>query len=401
MNPDAATTLPAPWDRLPRLGLMAGGGGLLLCLLGALVAPGSLFPSYLAAFLFWVNISLGCLAALLLHYLVGGAWGFLIRRPLEAAVMTVPLMALLFLPLLLGMQTLYPWARPGAVEADHALRHKSLYLNVPFFVVRAGIYFGIWSLLAALLRWGSGVQDRTDDPRPTWRLQTMSAPGLALTFLAVTFSMIDWGMSLEPHWYSTIYGAMLLVGGGLSALAAMIITASALRRVEPLTVMAKADPFHDLGNLLLAFTMLWAYMSFSQYLIIWSGNLSEEIPWYLKRSLHGWRWLAMLLMVFHFFVPFFLLLFRINKRLPQNLWRISALLLVMQWLNDVWLVIPAFPKAGWLTPVFLVAATVGIGGLWVAAFSWLLAQRTLLPRHDPLLEEVLAHHNDHDHHGEH
>ncbi|MDR3633283.1 MAG: hypothetical protein P4L84_05555 [Isosphaeraceae bacterium] len=395
MNPDAHTTLPAPWDRLPRLGLMAGGAGLLLSLLGAFAAPGAVFPSYLVAFLFWVNISLGCLCALLLHYLVGGAWGFLIRRPLEAAVMTIPLMALLFLPLLLGLHQLYPWSRPEVVAADHALQHKSAYLNVQFFVVRAAIYFGLWSLLAGLLRWGSGVQDRTKDPRATWRLQAMSAPGLVLTFLAITFAMIDWGMSIEPHWYSTIYGAMLLVGGGLSALAAMIITASSLSRVEPLTVMAKPDPFHDLGNLLLAFTMLWAYMSFSQFLIIWSGNLTEEIPWYLRRSEHGWRWLALLLMVFHFFVPFFLLLFRVNKRVSQNLWRVAALLLLMQWLNDIWLVIPAFPKAGWFTPVFLVAALVGIGGLWVSLFSWLLAQRSLLPQHDPLLEEVLAHQGEH------
>jgi hypothetical protein len=395
MNHDATTTLPAPWGRVPTLGLTAGCGGLAVCLVGGFIAPGSLFPSYLVAFLFWVNVSLGCLAALLLHYLVGGAWGFLIRRPLEAAVMTIPLMALLFLPLLLGMHELYPWSRPGAVDADHALRHKSAYLNVPFFVARAAIYFGLWSLLAGLLRWGSGVQDRTDDPRPTWRLQTLSGPGLALTFLAITFAMIDWGMSLEPHWYSTIYGAMLLVGGALCALAAMIIAASSLSRAEPLAELARPDPFNDLGNLLLAFTMLWAYMSFSQFLIIWSGNLTEEIPWYLRRSAHGWRYVALALMVFHFFVPFFLLLFRMNKRLPQNLWRVAALILFMHWLNDIWLVIPAFPKAGWITPVFLVAATVGVGGLWLALFARLLALRGLLPRHDPLLEEVLAHHGEH------
>ena len=394
MSSDAANTLPAPWRRLPALGLMIGGAGLVVSLIGAFAAPWAMFPAYLVAFLFWVNISLGCLCALQLHYLVGGAWGFLIRRPLESAVMTIPLMALLFLPLLLGMHELYPWSRPGAAN-DPILHHKSAYLNVPFFLVRAGVYFGLWSLLAGLLRWGSGVQDRTEDPRPTWRLQALSGPGLAVTFLAITFAMIDWGMSLEPKWYSTIYGAMLLVGGGLSALAAMILVASALSRVQPLTEMAKPDPFHDLGNLLLAFTMLWAYMSFSQYLIVWSGNLTEEIPWYLKRSVHGWRWVALLLMLFHFFVPFFLLLFRMNKRVSQNLWKVAALLLAMQWLNDIWLVIPAFPKAGWLTVVFLVAAMVGIGGLWVAFFSWLLAQRSLLPRHDPLLEEVLAHHGAH------
>jgi hypothetical protein len=395
MSRDAAHPLPDPWNRLPGLGLMAGGAGLALCLIGALAAPRALFPSYLVAFLFWVNISLGCLGALQLHYLVGGAWGFLIRRPLEAAVLTLPVLGLLFLVLLLGLHTLYPWSRPELVRADRMLQHKSSYLNVPFFLSRAAVYFGLWSGLALWLRRGAAAQDRNDDPRITWRLQSLSGPGLALTFLAITFAMIDWGMSIEPHWYSTIYGAMLLVGGGLSGLAAMILAAAALARVEPLTVMARPDPFHELGNLLLAFTMLWAYMSFSQYLIVWSGNLTEEIPWYLRRSEHGWRWLAGLLMVFHFFVPFFLLLFRMNKRVSQNLWKVAALLLVMQWLNDVWLIMPAFPQAGWGTLLFLPAATVGIGGVWIAVFARRLAQRSLLPRHDPLLAEVLVHEGAH------
>lgn len=394
MNIDAQHKLPAPWDRLPALGLKVGAAGLLLSLLGAIIWPNAVFPSYLVAFFFWLKIALGCLLALMVHYLCGGAWGFLIRRPLESAVMMIPLMALLFLPLLLGLHTLYPWARPEAA-ADKVLELKRAYLNVPFFVLRAAIYFGIWSLLAVVLRWGAGVQERTDDPRITWRLQTVSGPGVPVTFLLITFAMIDWGMSLEPHWYSTMYPVILIIGSVLSALAAMAIVASTLTRVEPLTVLAKPDPFHEIGNLMLAFTMFWAYVSFSQYLIIWSGNLTEEIPWYLRRSEHGWRYLAGLLMVVHFFVPFFLLLIRANKRQPQNLWRIAALLLAMQWLNDIWLVIPAFRLSGlaaWLTPVFLVLATAGIGGLWVSAFSWLLAQRRLLPRYDPLLEEVFAHH---------
>ncbi len=387
--------LPTPWERLPRLGLVVGGAGLVVSAIGAIAAPGALFPAYLVAFLFWVGISLGCLSALMLHYLVGGAWGFVIRRPLESAVMTLPLMGVLFLLLLPGLHVLYPWSVPEVVKHDPALQHKSVYLNVPFFVIRAIIYFVLWSGLASALRWGSSVQARTEDPRPTWRLQALSGPGLALTFLAVTFAMIDWGMSLEPHWFSTIYGAMLLVGGGLSALSAMVIVSSALARVEPLTELAKPEPFNELGNLMLAFVMLWAYMSFSQYLIIWSGNLTEEIPWYLRRSEHGWRWLAALLMIFHFFVPFFLLLFRSNKRQPQYLWRVAAFLLLMQWLNDIWLVIPAFPKAGWLWPIFLVGATAGIGGLWIALFAWLMAQRPLLPRNDPLLADVLLHHGEH------
>ena len=397
MKFDAPYKLPAPWDRLPELGLKVAGGGLAVCLLGGFFLPGSMFPSYLVAFLFWIKISFGCLFALMVHYLVGGEWGFLIRRPLEAAVMTLPLMGLLFLPLLLGMHTLYPWTN---APADHVIELKRAYLNVPFFVLRAAIYFGLWTFLAVALRWGSGQQEKTDDPRITWRLQTLSGPGVVLTFLAVTFALIDWGMSIEPHWFSTMYPVMILIGGVLAALSAMVITAAALGRVEPLTLMAKPNPFHDIGNLMLAFTMLWAYTSFSQYLIIWSGNLTEEIPWYLVRSEHGWRYVAGVIMVFHFFVPFFLLLFRMNKRLSQNLWRIGAWLLVMQWINDIWLIVPGVHSATWwATPVFLIAALAGVGGLWVAVFSWMLAQRSLMPppRRDPLLAEALAH----AHHAEH
>jgi hypothetical protein len=393
MNP--AEPLAPQLDRIRRQALIAGAAGLLISLIAALISPVALFRSYLVAYMFWVGFSLGCLALLMLHHLVGGAWGFTIRRPLEAGAMTTPIMALLFVPLILGLHDLYPWARTALAHGDEIIRHKGAYLNLAFFIVRAAIDFVLWSGLALLLVRGAEAQDRSPgDPTPTSRLQNLSGPGLVLLFLTGTFAAIDWIMSLEPDWYSTIFGAMIITGQGLSALALMILVASQLAGFRPLSELAKPNQFHDLGNLLLAFVMLWAYMSFSQYLIIWSGNLTEEIPWYLRRSEYGWWWVALALILFHFFLPFFFLLFRETKRDANLLERVAGAVIVMHLVDLVWLVLPSPPVSPvnplayvWLVPV----AFAGIGGLWLGMFVWQLGKRPLLPQHDPGLAEVLEH----------
>jgi hypothetical protein len=219
----------------------------------------------------------------------------------------------------------------------------------------------------------------------------IAPPGLIFYFLSMTFAAVDWSMSLEPEWYSTIYGVMLMIGQGLSTLAAMAIVASILARATPLSGLARPDAFHDVGNLMLAFTMLWAYMSFSQYLIVWSGNLTEEIPWYLYRSLGAWRYIALSLIVFHFFLPFFLLLNREAKRQHQSLWRIAVLILAIHAINDAWLVLPALRSTNVLRFWSWIPALVGIGGLWAAAFTRQLRGKPLVPRHDPMLAEALVH----------
>jgi hypothetical protein len=303
-------------------------------------------------------------------------------------------MALLFLPIALGLGDLYPWVRPGSAQAETALRHKAVYLNTPFFVIRAVVYFVVWIGLALLFNRWSAEQDRTESPAPTRRFESLSGPGLVVMFLTGTFAAIDWLMSLEPDWYSTIFGAMVITGQGLSALALMIIVASQLAGFRPLNELARPNQFHDLGNLLLAFVMLWAYMAFSQFLIIWSGNLTEEIPWYLHRSAGGWRVVAIALMLFHFFLPFFVLLLRESKRHADFLQKVALAILVMHLVDVIWLVMPAppvaraNPLASW---VLVPAAVVGIGGLWLAVFAWQLRDRPLLPRHDPHLAEVLEH----------
>jgi hypothetical protein len=363
-----------------------------LCIVAALIDRPAALASYLAAYVFWVGIALGSLAIVMLHYLTGGFWGFLIRRPLEASMMTLPLMGLLFLPLLLDLGAIYPWAVPEQVAASRVMQHKEPYLNVGFFVIRAAIYFALWIGLALLMNLGSKRQDRTENPASTEWLQRLAAPGLGLYFLSMTFAAIDWGMSLEPTWYSSIYGVMLMIGQGLSTLSAMVVVVSMLIRVRPLSDLANAEVFHDVGNLLLAFTMLWAYMSFSQYLIIWYGNLTEEIPWYLHRSLGAWWYIALALIFFHFFLPFFLLLNREAKRQPQSLWKIAVLILVMQVINDAWLVLPSLKSANLFRFWAVIPAVVGIGGLWAALFTRQLQSKPLVPRHNPMLLATLMHH---------
>ncbi len=265
-------------DILQKRSLVLGVIALALCAGGVLMSPQPFFRAYLVAYVFWIGIPVGCLALLMLHHLVGGRWGFMIQRLLEAGVQTLPLMAWLFIPLLFGLADLYPWARPEVVAADPLLQQKAAYLNVPFFITRAAAYFAIWILLGRLLTTWSLEQDRTANDTLTQKLQRLSGPGLVLYGLTVTFSAIDWMMSLEPKWSSTIFGMIFMVSYGLAALAFAIVAAHLVRDQAPLTQVISADRFHDLGNLLLALVMFWAYLNFSQFLLIWSENLAEEIP---------------------------------------------------------------------------------------------------------------------------
>jgi hypothetical protein len=367
-----------------RRALLVGAVGLAVALAGGIAISREQFlQAYLTAYLFWMGVALGSLALLMLHHLVGGRWGHVIQRTLEAAVSTLPLLALLFLPILFNVEGLYLWARPGALETDHLLHHKAPYLNVPFFWVRALIYFAVWIALGGLLRRGSLAQDRTGEPGLTRRLQVLSGPGLVLYGLTMTFAAIDWVMSIEPHWFSTIYGVIFIVGQGLSALAFAIVVTRLLAGRKPLSDVLTPAHFHDLGNLLLAFVMLWAYIAFSQYLIIWSGNIPEEIIWYVDRMAGGWRALAFALIGLHFILPFLLLLSRTTKRRLQALGAVAWGVFVMRMVDLYWIVSPAFhPKEIGLHWLDLVAP-VALGGLWLAAFLRQLTRSPLLPLHDP------------------
>jgi hypothetical protein len=373
------------FNRWQRNSLVVGIGGTVLAILALLFDWQQFLRSYLFAYLYWTGMALGCLAILLMHHVVGGKWGMLIRRLCEAGARTLPLMALLLIPVLFGIHILYPWARPEALN-DASIQTKTAYLNVPFFIVRAIIFFAIWFLYAHLLSKWSAEQDRTGDERLIGRMRAFSAPGLIVITLTTTFAFIDWIMSLEPHWFSTIYGAMFMVGEMLESFAFVIALVIILSKTSPLKEYTTPQHIHDLGNLMFAFMVLWAYLSFSQFLIIWSGNLPDEIPWYLRRLRGGWGWVALTIVIFHFAVPFALLLFRGVKRREERLFRVCVLMIAIRLVDVYWITEPAFfgqhIRIHWMDFVTPVA----VGGLWLAAFFWQLKSRPLLPMRDPRLQ---------------
>jgi hypothetical protein len=373
-------------NRLEKSSLGVGAAALALCAAGAFASPTQFFRSYLFAFIFWVGVALGCSAILMLQHLVGGRWGLALRRCLESGTRTVYLMALLAAPLLFGLRLLYSWADPEKVKLDSILQYKAPYLNVPFFLVRSAIYFLIWMVVAHFLIKWSREQDETGDPKLASRLQSLSGPGLIIFALTVTFASVDWVMSLEPQWFSTIYGMIFMVTEGLAAMSIVTIAVILFSAYEPFSSLVSKRVLNDYGNLLLTFTMLWAYLSFSQYLIIWTGNLQDEIPWYISRASGGWAGVAMVLIVFHFAIPFLLLLSRFVTRRKLWLGVTAAIQMVMSIVDIFWLTVPAYERTGpqfhWMDWL----AILGMGGLWFWRFAANLKSRPLLPLHDPRLE---------------
>jgi hypothetical protein len=377
------------FDRLQRRALLIGALATAVALYGAFTDSTQFFRSYLFAYFFWLGLSLGSLAIVMLHLITGGSWGFAIRRLLEAGMRTLPLMALFFVPILFAIQTLYPWAAHDAAAHDELLQHKAPYLNVPFFIARSVLYFALWIGTSWILLRYSAKQDRTGDAGPGRRARTLAGPGLGMYGLTMTFAAVDWAMSLEPHWFSTMYGVIFIVGQALSTLAFSVVVAAWLQKRPPFSRFLSTSHFHDLGNLMFAFVMLWAYVSFSQYLIIWSGNLAEETPWYLHRTGHGWEALAIGLIVFHFAVPFLLLLSRKSKRNSQVLAIIALGLLAMRFVDLYWFIGPAFHRDGFAIHWLDFVTPVAIGGLWLAWFIRQLKGRPLISLQDSALERML------------
>ena len=388
-----AYAAPADLDRVGRLGLIAGGIGAVLCLLGLFLSPAYFFRAWLVGWVYWMGVTLGCLAISMLHHMTRGAWGLVVRRVLEAASRTLPVLLILFVPLVFGMRQIYEWTDKQLVQKDEVLTHKAAYLNQPFFFGRLILYFLIWGGFAWILNRMSLRQDRGEDPGLTRRMQLIAGPGLAAYCLAVTFASVDWLMSLQPHWFSTIYGVYLMGSQGLSALAFLIVAALYLSRREPMAGVIQPRHFHDWGKLFLAFVMLWAYFSFSQFLITWAGNLPEEISFFAARTRGAWGAVAIAIVIFHFAVPFALLLSRDLKRNARRLAVVAVLMLVMRWVDLLWQVEPAFPQAERSPGMYWLyaAAPVTIGGLWLFFFVRELKKRPLLPLNDPYLAEAIAH----------
>lgn len=389
------------WDRVQRQALIAAAigaavfvvVGVLLALFDAVHGPRQFFLSYLVAYNFWLSIGLGSLVVLMVQYLTGGRWGHVLRRVLESGARTLVLLALLFIPIFFGLYWMYLWAQPEVVAADEDLQHKQPYLNVPFFIARAIGYFVIWLIITFVLNRWADQEDAIEphgtlaQPNSTRRFRLLSGPGLVLYGLTITLASIDWVMSLEPRWYSTIYPVLFAAGQLLTAFTFAVIVLILLSGYPPFSEVMTKELMRDLGSLLFMFVMFWAYMSFSQLLLMWIENLPEELPWYLRRSRFGWEWVAVVLLVLHFVVPIVLLLYRDVKENARVLLGVAGLLLVMRFIDIFFWIEPAYPHD---TPIYAlldVAAVVAVGGLWVWWFVGQLRRRPLLPLHD--LGEVM------------
>jgi hypothetical protein len=363
--------------RVQRTALIVGGVGLLLVIVGAVIDLDQVFQSYLFTYLFWLGISLGCLVWLLIHGMTGGRWGDAIHPLLEASALLVGLMALLFIPLLFGLDRLYLWAQPDIVAHDALLQHKQPYLNIPFFIGRAILYFVVWvGTIMLLNRWWRSLMQQ-----PTLalaeKLRRFSGIGLALYGLTITFGAVDWLMSLDPHWFSTIFGVLIAAGQVSAALAFMIAVIAIVGQIYPYSQMITEQHIGDLGALLLTTVIFWTYIAFVQFFIIWSGNLPEDVVWYLDRLEGGWNWVAVAILFFHAIIPFVLLLSADLRRNRRRLAVVALIVLAADLVNLWWLVAPTFSAEHFTIHWLDVVMPIFLGGVWIAAYVWRLRRQAV------------------------
>jgi hypothetical protein len=381
--------------------LVIGGGALLLCAVGFFLNRDQFFRAWLIGYMLWLGVALGSMGWMMIHHLSGGAWGMVVRRVWEASSRTLPLLTILFIPVVLGLNRLYPWTHAELMQTNEVLRHKSVYLNPTFFLARAAVYFIGWNVIAWRMTALSRAQD-AGSVEATRSMQRLSGGGLVFLALSITFVGVDWFMSLNPDFYSTMFGFLFINYLGLAGLAFTIIMAAYLRGKEPLRALFRPSHFADYGKLTLAFVMMWAYFQFSQYLLIYAANLQDEIPYVLTRIDGGWQYLALFLLIFQFVVPFGLLLSRPLKRSPERLVRVAVFLLIIRVIDTFMYVTPEFTAAGanrWMVPgehqsvLFVnwldIVTPVAIGGIWFWMFFTQLRQRPLLPIGDPYLPAAL------------
>jgi hypothetical protein len=384
---------PPSVNRVQRAGLLVGGIALLLAIPGALSSPEKFYHSYIFSYMLVLGLTVGSLGLLMLQHLTGGNWGIIIRRPLEAASRNIWLMLVMFIPIVLGMKTLYrAWLDPERLKEEPLSKFQQGYLTSGGFLGRAVLYFAIWFLLMWLFNtWSRQQDERKQDPQIQRRFKSLSGPGVILYILLTTFAAIDWVMSLSPHWASTIYGFIFVGAQAIASMCLMIIVIVLLSGSEPLAGIIQKRHLHDLGKWLFAFNILWAYFAFSQLLIIWSGNQPEEISFYRTRLFGGWGVVAVFVLVFSFSLPFLILLSRDVKRTPGLIAKVAAWMLFMRLVDLYWMTRPEFtPRAfpTWLDFVVPIA----LFGLWLGFFAMNLKQRPLLPLGDPKLAEAIAHH---------
>lgn len=389
LNPELDSRLKS----IQRTAIVFGGLGAVAAIMAALKDPDRFYPAYLLAFVFWLGISMGSLAFQFIHHLAAGAWSFLTRRLMEAATRLLPLMALAFIPIIVGRHTLYEWTdQTWIAEHSHheAWNFKLAYLTENGFIGRAVLYFAIWILLASLINSLSRRQDQTQNPLLEKYLRKISGIALLIYGISSTFASFDWLMSLEPAWFSSMFGPLFMIGQGLTTITFCIILMRLLALHSPFKEIVKPVHFHDLGNMAFAFTILWGYMSISQYLIVWCANLPEETFWFLERQKGGWQWVAMWLAVCNFFIPFFIMLFRNSKLQPRFILWVALWIISMRVADLYWVVGPTFRKSP--LPVSWVdfACFLGVGGIWVSLCIWQFRSRPLLPQGDTRFSHLFS-----------
>jgi len=386
---DNATTTQTGVARAQGPALIVGILGLVGAGIGWFLSPVEFFRAWLPAFVFWFDIVAGAVAVMCLQYVTGGEWGVLIRRPLGAASRTMPLMLIFWIPLALGLGSVYVWANHAVVSTDPALQMKQQWLNPMSWIVRSIIYFAIWTIWAWRIRVLSLDFAKTRSPYTELSRRRWSAAGLLMIVLTLTLCSVDWVMSLEPKWYSSMFGISFTIGAGLSAFAFVTLFLCLLSGTTAMEEILKPSHFRDLGNLMLAFTMLWAYTNFSQFLLIWYGNIKEETPYYLKRMHGAWGYMAAALILFHFFLPFFMLLMRAIKDNPKTIIIVTILLLLMRYVDIYWLTAPAHYGEHFHFSWIAIAAFLGIGGIWLWFFIQQLKGQTIIPIHETWVEEAI------------
>ncbi|MFV9506339.1 MAG: hypothetical protein AB4911_17445 [Oscillochloridaceae bacterium umkhey_bin13] len=403
----ATTTIPqtrAPQlNRFQLFGVGAAVVGLALLGLGFVLDIQQFAESYIFGFYFAMALPLGCLGFLMLQHLIPSTWGVTTRRMLEAGAAAIPIFFLLSLPVVLIAYNalnlehfIYEWAdpsvvTPGAENFDPIIAHKVPWMSPVWFAGRMVIYFAVWSLLAILLRSWSRQQDKGGDPVAiAGRMRSLSGVGVALFVLTVTFFALDVGMSLDPHWYSTIYGVHYMVNAGLTTIAFLIIAIAQVRRTDVFEEYVPVKPIRDVGKLLFGFTIIWTYISFGQFVIIWAGDVAEFVPWYIKRMEGGWLWVVLILMFGAFFGPFFALLGRKPKGNLNYLVGVASWVLLLRFVDMVWVILPEFHSSVGQISWINLAAPLGFVGLWLAIWAWNMQQAPLLPFNDPNMEALDA-----------
>jgi hypothetical protein len=394
LRPEQAAIPPGhPWNRLPMIGGAIAVLGIAAC---AILGPGNpkqFFFSWLVSFLFFLTLAVGGLFFVLIQYASQGSWGIVVRRIGETIFATMPVLAVLFVPVIFGMHDLFSWSVPGAADHDTLLQWKSPFLNVRFFLIRAAIYFFCWSAIALVYYMRSRGQDATGDLAVSARLRRWSGPALIVLALTSTFASIDWIVSLTPRWYSTMFGVYFFAGSFIGFIALMSVLVPGMRRAGLLETVITAEHLHDIGKFLFAFMCFWAYIAFSQFLLIWYGNLPEEAVWYRARITASWKIVSILLMAGHFGVPFLYLMGRTVKRHASTLALGGAWLLTMHFVDVYWQVMPTLHPEGVRVSPLDFAAFAAIGGCFVAAVGWLMRRQALVPLRDPRLPESLAFEN--------